>query len=56
MFFEQIEKFQCLKSSTAQGLAPQVLRKNLACLTCPQKCLEVIEFFNSYSLAEGFEI
>ena len=55
MFLQQIEKFQCLKSSTAQGLSPQVLRKNLACVTCPQTCLEVYEFLNCHSLPEGFE-
>ena len=56
MFFEQIEKFQCLKSSTAQGLIPQVLRINLAHITCPQTCLEVSKFLNCYSLAKGFKI
>ena len=44
------------KSSTAQGLAPQVLRKNLALVTCPQMRLEVHEFLNCCSLVPGFEI
>ena len=30
MFFEQIEIYQCLKSSTAQGPSPQILRIHMA--------------------------
>ena len=41
MFFEQIEKFQCLKSSTAQGLERGTLRRHVARVTCPETCLEV---------------
>ena len=41
MFFQQIEKFQCLKSSTAQGLQHGTLRRHVARVTCPQTCLEV---------------
>ena len=35
MFFEQIEKFWFFKSSTGQGLAPQVLRIQMAYARCP---------------------
>ena len=44
MSFEHIEKFQCLKSSTAQGPSPQFPRIHLACVKCPQKCLKFVEF------------
>ena len=39
MFFEQIEKFQCLKLSTAQGPAHGTLRRHVARVTWPQTCL-----------------
>ena len=32
MFFEQIEKFQCLKLSTTQGLSNGIFRTKLACV------------------------
>ena len=35
MFFEQIENFQCLKLSTAQGPAHGTLRSHVARVTCP---------------------
>ena len=41
MFLEQIEKFQCLKSATAQGLSPQVLRIDVACVLCSQTNLDL---------------
>ena len=41
MFFEQIEKFQCLKLSTAQGPAHGTFIRHVAHVTCPQTCLEV---------------
>ena len=50
MFFEQIEKFQCLKLSTAQGPAHGTLRSNVACVTWPQTCLEVSQLFCPKSL------
>ena len=45
MFFKQIEKFQCLKLSTAQGPAHGTLRRHVACVMCPQTCLEVSQLF-----------
>ena len=36
LFFEQIEKFQCLKVSTTQGLAPGTLRLHLATCHVPE--------------------
>ena len=45
MFFEQIEKFQCLKLSTAQGPQHGTLRGHVARVTCPQTCLEVSQLF-----------
>ena len=45
MLFEQIEKFQCLKLSTAQGPAHESLRSHVARVTWPQTCLEVSQFF-----------
>ena len=39
MYFEQIGKFQCLKSCTAQGPSPQVLRIHKTRAACPQTCL-----------------
>ena len=44
-FFEQIEKFWCLKLSTAQGQAHGTLRRHVARVTCPQTCLEVGQQF-----------
>ena len=41
MFFKQIEKFQCLKLSTAQGPAHGALRRHVARVTCPETCLKV---------------
>ena len=35
MFFKQIEKFQCLKLSTAQGPDHGTLRRHVARVTCP---------------------
>ena len=49
MFFEQIEKFQCLKLSTAQGPAYGTLRRHVACVMCLQTCLEVNQFFGQKS-------
>ena len=49
MFFEQIEKFQCLKLSTAQGPQHGTLRRHVARVTCPQTCLEVSQFFGPKS-------
>ena len=40
MFFEQIEKFQCLKLSTAQGLSHGTLRRHVTRATCPETCLK----------------
>ena len=45
MFFEQIEKFQCLKLSTAQGPAHDTFRRHVARVMCPQTCLEVSQLF-----------
>ena len=42
---EQIEKFQCLKLSTAQGPAHGTLRRHVARVTCPQTCLEASQLF-----------
>ena len=42
---DQIEKFQCLELSTAQGLLPGVLRFHVAHVTCPQTCLEVSQLY-----------
>ena len=36
MFFEQIEKFQCLKLSTAQGPAHGTLRRHVARVHVPK--------------------
>ena len=41
----QIEKFQCLELSTAQGLSHGVLRSHVAHVTCPQTCLEVSQLY-----------
>ena len=38
---DQIEKFQSLKPSTAQGLSTGTLRLHVARVTCPGTCLEV---------------
>ena len=40
MSFEQIEKFQCLKSSTTQGLSHGIFRTHMARVTCPETCLK----------------
>ena len=45
MFFEQIEKFQCLKVSTTQGLSYGTIRKHVARGTCPQTCPKVCQLF-----------
>ena len=45
MFFEQIEKFQCLKLFTAQGPAHGTPRRHVARVTCPQTCLGVGQLF-----------
>ena len=45
MFFEQIEKFQCLKLSKTQGPDHGTLRRHVARVTCPQTCLEVSQLF-----------
>ena len=45
MFFEQIEKFQCLKLSTAQGPAHGHLRRHVGRVTWPQTCREVSQLF-----------
>ena len=49
IFFEQIEKFQCLKLSNAQGQAHGTLRRHVARVTWPKTCLEVCELFCSKS-------
>ena len=41
MFFEQIEKFQCLKLSTTQGLSYGIIRIHVTRVTCPQTCPKV---------------
>ena len=38
---DQIEKFQSLKPSTAQGLSTGTIRLHVARVTCPETCLEV---------------
>ena len=45
LLVDQIEKFQCLELSTAQGLSPGVLRFHVAHVTCPQTCLEVSQLY-----------
>ena len=49
MFFEQIEKFQCLKLSTAQGPAHGTLRRQVARVTCPETCLKVFQLLGQKS-------
>ena len=49
MFFEQIEKFQCLKLSTAQGPQHGTLRRHVTRATCPQTCLKVSQLFGPKS-------
>ena len=49
MFFEQIEKFQCLKLSTAQGPAHGTLRRHMTRVTCPQRWLKFSQLFCSKS-------
>ena len=43
LFFEQIEKFQCLKVSTTQGLSTGTLSLHVARVTCPETCPKVSE-------------
>ena len=43
LFFEQIEKFQYLKSSTAPGLSHGTLRCHVTRVTCPETCLKVCQ-------------
>ena len=43
MFFQQIEKFQCLKSSITQGLSHGIFRTHLTRVTCPETCLIVCQ-------------
>ena len=38
LIVDQIEKYQCLELSTAQGLSTGVLRSHVAHVTCPQTC------------------
>ena len=45
MFFEEIEKYQCLKLSTTQGQDHGTLRRNVAHVTCPQTCLVISQLF-----------
>ena len=45
LIVDQIEKFQCLELSTAQGLSTGVLRSHVAHVTCPQTCLEVSQLY-----------
>ena len=56
MFCEQIEKFQCLKSSTAQGQSLKVIRIYVAPVICPQMFLQVSEVFNQYRFGQSFAI
>ena len=46
MFFDQIEIFPCLKSSTTQGPSPQILRIHVVGVTYPQMRLKVSELLN----------
>ena len=41
VLLEQIEKFQCLKLSTNQGLSTGALRLHMACMLWTQMCLKV---------------
>ena len=50
MFFERIEKFQCLSLSTTQGLSTGTLRFHVARVTCPQMCLKVMQLWGAESL------
>ena len=45
LFFEQIEKFQCLTSSSTQGLSTGILRIHVTHVTCPQTCPKVGQLF-----------
>ena len=45
LLIDQIEKFQCVELSTAQGLSAGVLRSHVAHVTCPQTCLEVSQLY-----------
>ena len=50
MFIEQIEKFQCLKLSTAQGPEHGTLRGHVARVTWQQMCLKVGQLIGPKSL------
>ena len=49
MFFEQIEKYQCLKLSTTQSPDHGTLRRHVARGTWPKTCLEVSQLFGPKS-------
>ena len=53
MFFEQIEKFQCLKLSTTQGPAHGTLSRHVARVTCPETCLKVFQLLGQKSPKDG---
>ena len=40
LLVDQIEKFQCLESSTTKDLSPGALRSHVARVTCPQTWLK----------------
>ena len=43
LLVDQIEKFQCLESSTTKDLSPGTLRFHVPRVTCPQMWLKVSE-------------
>ena len=43
MTCEQIEKFECLKSSTTPVLSHGIFRIYMARVTCPETCLKVCQ-------------
>ena len=45
MFFDQIEKFQCLKLSTTQGIFSGTPRLHVARVKCPEMCLKVSQLY-----------
>ena len=49
-FFEQIEKFLCLKLSTTPGPSHGIPRRHVTRVTCPKTCLEVSQLFCPKSL------
>ena len=53
MFFEQIEKFQCLKLSTTQGPSHGTPRRHVARVTCPQTCPKVCQLLVQISPKDG---